>query len=344
MKIISFDIGIKNMAYCIFSVNATIDNVTNTVQYCPFEINDWNILNLMEQEAPSIYCNQCIILKTAKSTKKNDALTIIPPKICCKVAKFKKGNHIFCDKHAKKQTEWRIPEPKFSQNKIKQMKLEPLLALAVELNIANIPKKRSEIIERIGEIIAQSFMEPVIPKKTQSAGNTDLIVIGKNMKLLLDQVLAVHRDITHILIENQISPIANRMKTVQGMLAQYFIMSYEDPKIEIVSSANKLKGFAAAATATVAVTAAEAPETKTPKENTIDGTEKSQRQKYKEHKKDGVYYSKLILETNPRIAGSQWLSVLDTKKKDDLADCFLQGIWYLTNKKYISMDAQLRIQ
>ena len=30
--------------------------------------------------------------------------------------------------------------------------------------------------------------------------------------------------ITHVFIENQISPIANRMKTIQGMLAQYFIM------------------------------------------------------------------------------------------------------------------------
>ena len=29
---------------------------------------------------------------------------------------------------------------------------------------------------------------------------------------------------THVIIENQISPIANRMKTIQGMITQYFIM------------------------------------------------------------------------------------------------------------------------
>ena len=28
-----------------------------------------------------------------------------------------------------------------------------------------------------------------------------------------------------ILLENQISPIANRMKTLQGMIAQYFIIN-----------------------------------------------------------------------------------------------------------------------
>ena len=31
-------------------------------------------------------------------------------------------------------------------------------------------------------------------------------------------------DIDTVIIENQISPIANRMKTLQGMIAQYFIM------------------------------------------------------------------------------------------------------------------------
>ena len=69
----------------------------------------------------------------------------------------------------------------------------------------------------------------------------------------------------------------------------------------------------------------------------------------KEHKKDGVYYSKLILEKNPKISSSNsssstWLSVLDTKKKDDLADCFLQGLWYLKNNQFININSQYHIQ
>ena len=47
---------------------------------------------------------------------------------------------------------------------------------------------------------------------------------------------------THVIIENQIRPIANRMKTVQGMLAQHFI-TIQIPFIDFVSSGNKLKQF-----------------------------------------------------------------------------------------------------
>ena len=50
-------------------------------------------------------------------------------------------------------------------------------------------------------------------------------------------------DITHVVIENQLSPIANRMKTIQGMLAQYFIMIDENIDIQFISSSNKLKQF-----------------------------------------------------------------------------------------------------
>ena len=43
-----------------------------------------------------------------------------------------------------------------------------------------------------------------------------------------------------VIIENQISTIASRMKTLQGMISQYFIMK-GIPSIEFISSINKLK-------------------------------------------------------------------------------------------------------
>jgi len=49
-------------------------------------------------------------------------------------------------------------------------------------------------------------------------------------------------NITTVLIENQISPIATRMKCVQGMITQFFIEKGVHD-IHFISSSNKLKAY-----------------------------------------------------------------------------------------------------
>ena len=51
---------------------------------------------------------------------------------------------------------------------------------------------------------------------------------------------------------------------------------------------------------------------------------------YKQHKLDGVYYANQILDRYTKF--NSWKPKLETKKKDDLADCFLQGWWFITTK------------
>jgi hypothetical protein len=93
------------------------------------------------------------------------------------------------------------------------------------------------------------------------------------------------------------------MKTVQGMLAQYFIMKNNNIAIEFVSSVNKLKGLG-------------------------QGQEGSEPIDYKGRKKLGVQCCAEQLSLN----NASWVSFFKShKKKDDLADCFLQGIWYKNN-------------
>ena len=76
MKLISFDIGIKNMAYCIFST----DQNTLIVQ-------DWGILNLLEKEEIAQKCS--CELKSSKNP-------------CSRKAKYVKNEMFFCETHAKK--------------------------------------------------------------------------------------------------------------------------------------------------------------------------------------------------------------------------------------------------
>ena len=46
----------------------------------------------------------------------------------------------------------------------------------------------------------------------------------------------------HVIVENQIGPLANRMKTIQGMVMQHFI-EQDVPNILEIAASNKLKTF-----------------------------------------------------------------------------------------------------
>jgi hypothetical protein len=157
------------------------------------------------------------------------------------------------------------------------------------------------------------------------ADQIDLITLGRNMMSELDKFISPYMNtcigggdvgklgglekhkIDIVIIENQISTIASRMKTLQGMIAQYFIMR-ETPCIEFISAANKLKMFM------------------TKKKTT-----------YTERKLESVEVTKELLEKLPQF--KKYRGSLDkNKKKDDLSDCFLQGIYYLTLKNMINID------
>ena len=322
MRLISFDIGIKNMAYCILSTDSS--NI---------EILDWNVLNLMDSEQPKRICT-CII---PPKTKKQQ------PKPCTKVAKFQKSGNFYCEKHAKSNTQYFMPVKQTTMASLKKLKLEELLRIGIShtlfINIENFTKlNKPKILEIVSNFYEKKNLEAIVFKKSKTASDTDLIKIGKNMKVLLNNITGIV-EITHVVIENQISPIANRMKTIQGMLAQYFIMKNSDIEIEFVSSANKLKQFETKKNNNIENIMKKKEDKNEGFENILIETEKSTENKtklvttnpnYKEHKKDGVFYCSQILEINSCF--HNWKNALDTKKKDDLADSFLQGIWYLKNR------------
>ena len=107
----------------------------------------------------------------------------------------------------------------------------------------------------------------------------------------------------HVIIENQVSPLANRMKTIQGMVTQYFVMK-NVPNIEYISSSNKLKNFI-----------------------------EKKKTTYNERKKIGVEVTGKLINEKPGLV--KWEEFFKThKKKDDLADSFLQGLWFLEKLKY----------
>ena len=84
-KIVSIDVGIKNLAYCIFQQSES----------SPLTIVDWNSINLIQTDTKDFKCNAIL----EKSKKKKEC-------ICNKKAKFqfvKEGEpeQYYCEKHAK---------------------------------------------------------------------------------------------------------------------------------------------------------------------------------------------------------------------------------------------------
>jgi len=316
MKLISFDVGIKNMAYCVFSVSG--ENIDPS-----YSILDWNVLNLMDNnDTPISKCTEQNISSGKKKTLH---------KICNKNAKYTKNGKCYCEKHAKQCSQFMIPKKEYSNTTLKKMKIDNLLELAkthflIQSTEYNEKHLKKDLMLLLTNFFEKKCLEPIITAKKKTAGDTDLINIGRNMNKQLND-LPIINDITHVIIENQISPIATRMKTIQGMLTQYFIMKNDNAHIEYISSANKLKAFG------------KIDKEEQPLENILIKNEEIGEQKqiikmdkkiYKTHKNDAVFYCSQIIEKNPHLYS--WKPSLDTKKKDDLADCFLQGVWYLTKQ------------
>ena len=318
MRVISIEVGIKNLAYCILEKNVN-DNIYHVIK--------WDVINLCG-EVP--LCNCSLKPKVIKGKGKkdkgkkdegknikledNDIIT------CNKTATYMKVindtiTHYYCQVHAK-QSDYLLPNT--SLKNIKHWKKDSLLCYSNSQNIilpTDVTITKDILIKHITEYLDGKVLERI---STVSANEMTLIQMGVKLVTEFDRILLNDMSLLyHIIIENQISPIANRMKTLQGMIAQYFIMR-DKPNISFISSANKLKTFA--------------------KEKDVNLSEDKDTAKkknsYGERKKEGVNIVKDLLVQN-KIVGLNnninWLEhFLLHKKKDDLADSFLQGAWFLS--------------
>jgi len=322
-RLISFDVGIKNLAYCVYDIQPTNQNI-------PFAIIEWDVINLIEPKDTKqvIVCDH--IPNSAAAKCKRAAKYKTPTKnYCAPCAKGyqKRGELFVCDN----------PPKAAALQKMTFGEIEDIYKTYATLLGKELPPAKTEVkttkktaVDRVYRIIEERGLIPIIRKKEKSANDVNLVEIGRAIHSRLTEVLKrcdPDEKMTHVIIENQISPIATRMKTIQGMLAQFFIMSYTNVEIDFISSSNKLKIFCDKKIAQNA-------------EEPQNAEEKEQISQYRQHKKDGIYYTTQLLEKN------RWLSnhdAMNTKKKDDLADCFLQGIWYMISKKRIMVAENLKI-
>jgi len=178
---------------------------------------------------------------------------------------------------------------------------------------------------------------PIVKHKTSNANQVHLVDIGKRIKTEFDERLkTLMPQITHVILENQISPIAGRMNTIQGMLSQYFIMRNDYIHIEFISSIGKLKGLVNNTRDESLCSDKNAFDKNAFDKNAFDKTI------YKEHKSDGIFFCKQFLENNIQLVSLK--SIIEAShKKDDLADSFLQGIYYMKRGNLIVYNDKFQI-
>jgi hypothetical protein len=308
VKILSIDVGMKNLAYCLFecqddSINAQATDPESMMQL--INIVAWDTVNLCDASstvAPVVIgCTQpgCkFAAKFAHSATDDDA---------CAITRY-------CTRHAN-ASGYKMPLS-MSAKSLKKMTLDELKAFSGEYLSVSIPEKceksKMKLLQHLTAALTAEYLVAVTTKpKVVSAASVDLITIGRNMHQRFDALPHLASGIDVVIIENQLSTLATRMKTLQGMITQYFIMRGV-PDIRFISATNKLKLFS-------------------------KGEEEGDKC-YADRKKHSIEITRSLITAHaaspllemPLLEMPLLAMKFDKhKKKDDLADCFLQGMWWL---------------
>ena len=309
MKILSIDPGIKNLAFCLFERIENINGINGINGENKYIIKKWDTINLSEEKKE-------ILCQTKGCTK--------PAKFCSQCIQTQPQSLYFCLKHAKEKIKdskdsLQIPKREQQMSFIKKQKIQELQNIANQYNIHfNLKTKKTDLLKSVEEYIVSHFYVQI---ETQKCGEVNLCDIGRNIKTHFDTLFLEEEKIDYVLIENQIGPIANRMKTIQGMIVQYFIMStILVDKFEFISASNKLK------MGTMGNEVKSVVNDSKPSQTTA-----SDKKAYTARKKNGISICINIISNE-----NQFKDKLDYfnshKKKDDLSDAFLQGMWFIREK------------
>tara|TARA_Y100000389_G_C17454188_1_gene516916 strand:- start:1089 stop:1892 length:804 start_codon:yes stop_codon:yes gene_type:complete len=265
MSILSIDVGMKHLAYCV--INQNDDD---------YEIQDWNIINL---------CSENEYPKCMESSKKK----------CNKPSKYFKNGCYYCKLHAKKR-DFLIPPSNLKEKNLKKIKTHELKSIALEKKYEMAKNsKKQDYINKIKEDLSNNYFNIIEPIDSR---DINIVTFGKRIKTCFNDIVDKY-NIDCLLIENQIGPLALRMKMIQGMIMQHFI-EIDCHTIKEISPSNKLKMF----------------------------TKDTKKTSYIERKKKGIDVTRKLLQDNSLLM--KWCDYFEKhKKKDDLADSFLQALWYI---------------
>ena len=136
MIVLSIDVGIKNLACCIFDISETKI----------LKISDWDVINICEDEKNKLCC-------FSEQSK------------CSLDAKYIYNDKKYCKKHAK-SLDLSIPTPELNPKKIKKLKLSELCEFADKYNIKYTkPILKQKLLHICNTEIEEKFIKAIEPVK-----------------------------------------------------------------------------------------------------------------------------------------------------------------------------------
>jgi hypothetical protein len=306
MRVLSIDVGMKNLAYCLFERNPVDVGQSKDPESMMQQLSivAWDTVNL---------CDAVDAVKPIAPTCSSAG--------CKFTAKFMHAaptateSYYYCTRHAN-SSGYKMPlQPSIASPRVlKKMTLDDLKTFSGEYLSTSIPEKSNKsklkLLQHVAGGLAAEYLVAVTTKpKVISAASLDLITIGRNMHQRFDALPHLASGLDVVIIENQLSTLATRMKTLQGMITQYFIMRGV-PDIQFISATNKLKLFSSDSS------------------NTSAGAT-DDKADYADRKKRSIEITRTLIPAHAHAT----LKFENHKKKDDLADCFLQGLWWLCTRE-----------
>ncbi len=305
MKILSFDVGAIHLAYCLLEIDP--DKIPH------FNIIEWNVVNLCEFEVVHKSC--CMCSNAPKYTHPIENMSycvkhsrtikdiVVAPKMTHKIKKLNKSqlvNDIWMPllKSLKSQ----------EQNVFDFIKERAFIHFNETAEFKDLTKeyllqfKKDELLFQAQAII-QRFTWRTKERKT--IDQVTAIQMGKHLKMYMDDIKKEKNWcelVDKVMIENQLGNLAVKMMRIQGMITQYFIDNGIEDIVYVPATKKLGSEFLNGLSENYHV---ETGETTT----------------YNERKKMSVSIVGQLMK------GMKWETYFNEhKKKDDLADCLLQGL------------------
>ena len=310
-KILSWDVGIKNLAFCLLEINKDEGN---------FKILQWNVINLAGDQLVCQHRKGCEKYATFQVQLNNATKAYFcsahsgSPDLCknidvrlastsnkCSVCEKNSGslvniyNTVLCKRDL--------------HNKLKKNGYICAHAKCTNIVVQCIDLSQDRAIGWCDEHMDDCAF--YIKKKTKKLKNNCNKIPLSKLCCSMYKHLDEHPEflqVTGIFIENQPTFINPTMKTISALLYGYFMLHgihekhKTNSKIEHVTLCSPSKKLKIC-----------------PSDETLKNTEKTKI--YKMTKKMGVTYTKALLTDDPM----RLKEMLAHKKKDDMCDAFLQG-------------------